>query len=178
MKLPSSTEFEGEVGGMGRDGRSYRETAFQQCRRIGWTLEYKQESPSRTHFRLHLALYCHCVHRSDKNYPLPQSTVAGHPGSLFWIGVLPSVKLGCGLNNFRPNNNSFSLRLRPQNVQRRRDRHWQSLHFPRRLIDFRKRSIGSRKLTVQPENNTRVYYANSISVVHASIVCKALFYKS
>ena len=124
------------------------------------TLEYKQESPSRTHFRLHVALYCHCVHRSDKNYPLPQSTVAGHPGSLFWNGVLPSVKLGCGSNNFRPNNNSFSLRLRPQNVQRRRDRHWQSLHFPRRLIDFRKRSIGSRKLTVQPENNTRVYHAN------------------
>ena len=106
----------------------------------------KQESPSRTHFRLHLALYCHSVHRSDKNYPLPQSTVAGNPGSLFWIGVLPSVKLGCGSNNFRPNNNSFSLRLRPQSLQRRRDRHWQSLHFPRCLIDFRKRSIrgGSR----------------------------------
>ena len=110
-----------------------------------------------THFWLHLALYCHYVQRSVKNYMFPQSTVAG---SLFWIGVLPSVKLGCGSNNFRPNNISFILRLRPQSLQQCRGTHWLPLHFPRCLIDFRKRSIGSRKLTVQPENNTRTYHAN------------------
>ena len=72
------------------------------------------------------------------------------------VQLLDIQDLSFGLVSFRqsnsavvrPNNNSFT----ETSPTKRTTTPWQALAASRCLIDFCKRSIGSRKLTVQPEN--------------------------